>query len=127
MELSNLVVRLCLAGTEAEFQGKIDEAHNLYQQAWEAVQDDYDACIAAHYLARHQDSPEARLHWNLIALDKADAVADHRVQAFYPSLFLNVGQSYELMGRSEEAQRYYDRAASLGFPHQPENRQKNAP
>jgi len=118
MDLDNPVIKLCLAGTQAEFQGHSDQAHLYYEQAWETAQDDYEACIAAHYLARHQKQPAERLHWNQVALTKAEAVNDERVQAFYPSLYLNLGQSYELLGQPAEAQRYYDRAAKLGVHHQ---------
>ena len=107
-----------MEGTQAELQGLINEARSLYQRAWKAAQDDYDACIAAHYVARHQESHKERLHWNQVALDKANAVTDNRVQEFYPSLFLNMGQSYELLGNLNEAKRYYALAARLGVIHQ---------
>ena len=108
MDLNNPVIKLCIEGTQAEFQGQIDLARSHYQRAWECARDDYEACIAAHYVARHQNDPQQRLHWNQVALDKAKAVADGRVEAFYPSLYLNMGQSYELLGKREEAKRYYD-------------------
>ena len=120
MNPDNPVIKLCIEGTQAEFQGLIDKARSLYQQAWDAAQDDYEACIAAHYMARHQEDSRERLHWNQVALDKANAVADERVQAFYPSLYLNMGQSHELLGDRNEAKRYYDLAAELGVIHQME-------
>ncbi len=120
MNLDNPVVRLCIEGTQAEFQGQIEKARSLYQKAWEMVQDDYDACIAAHYVARHQENHQERLYWNQVALDKANAVTDGRVQEFYPSLFLNMGQSYELLGNLSEARHYYNLAAELGNIHQAE-------
>lgn len=107
-----------MAGTQAEFAGQIAEAHSLYLQAWEAAQNDYEACIAAHYVARHQLTPEATLHWNQIALERADAAGDERVQEFYGSLYLNMGHSYELVGDQAAAQHYYALAAALGFVHQ---------
>lgn len=118
MDLTNPVLKLCVAGTQAEFRGQTDEARALYQQAWEAAQDDFEACIAAHYVARHQAQPEDRLHWNQVALDRANAVGDSRVQAFYPSLYLNLGHAFELLGQPDQAQRYYDLAAELGVTHQ---------
>jgi tetratricopeptide (TPR) repeat protein len=119
MNLDNPVIKLCIEGTQAEFQGQIEKARSLYQKAWEVVQDDYDACIAAHYVARYQENPKERLYWNQIALDKANVVTDNSVQEFYPSLFLNMGQSYaELLGNLNEAKRYYDLAAELGVIHQ---------
>lgn len=118
MNLDNPVIKLCVEGTQAEFQGQTEQARSLYQKAWEAAQNDYDACIAAHYVARHQDNPNDRLHWNQVALDKAKAVTDNSVQEFYPSLFLNMGQSYESLGNFNEAKRYYALAAELGVIHQ---------
>ena len=118
MDVNNPVIKLCLAGTQAEFAGRIAEAHSLYQQAWESAHDDYEACIAAHYVARHQPTPEAALYWNQIALDRANAVADERVQGFYGSLYLTLGYSYELVGDLAAAQHYYALAAALGFVHQ---------
>ncbi|MBN1658257.1 MAG: hypothetical protein JXA93_07650 [Anaerolineae bacterium] len=120
MDVENPVIRLCLAGSRAEFEGKITEAHRLYLQAWDIAGDDYEACIAAHYVARHQTSGEEILHWNQEALARAQAVSDERVESFYPSLYLNMGRSYELLGNQEEAQRYYALAAELGFHHQAE-------
>ena len=120
MDLSNPVIQLCINGTRAEFEHRIDEARVLYQQAWEAHTDDYDACIAAHYVARFQDSAEEYLRWNQLALKHANAVNDGRVKDFYPSLYLSLGRSYELVGDQSEAQRYYDLAVELGVVHQPD-------
>ena len=117
MDLSNPVIQFCIEGTQAEFLGQIDKARSLYRQAWETAQDDFDACVAAHYMARHQDDLEKRLHWNQVALERADAVADERVREFYPSLWINMGQSYELLGNQDKARRYYDMAAELGVIH----------
>ena len=117
MNPDNPVIKLCIEGTQAEFQGLIAKARSLYQQAWEAAQDDYEACIAAHYVAHLQENPQERLHWNQVALEKANAVTDQSVQDFYPSLFLNMGQSYELLGNVSDAKRYYDLAAELGVVH----------
>jgi tetratricopeptide (TPR) repeat protein len=117
MDLDNPVIKLCVAGSQAEFQGLIDEACTLYQMAWETARDDYEACIAAHYVARHQEDYKAKLYWNQVALDRANLVTDNSVQEFYPSLLLNMGQSYELLGNLNEAKRYYDLAAELGVRH----------
>ncbi len=108
-----------MQGTHVEFQGQIAQAHALYEQAWLIGQDDYEVCIAAHYLARHQENPQDKLHWNQAALNKANAVKDGRIQPFYPSLFLSMGESYELLGNHETAQQYFDLAAQFGVVHQP--------
>ena len=47
----NPVVLLCAAGMERE--GEPEEARRLFQQAWDARRNDYEAAIAAHYLARN--------------------------------------------------------------------------
>jgi hypothetical protein len=120
MDLSNQVIKLCMAGIRAEYEGRLEEAHKIYQQAWQAAQDDYEACIAAHYVARFQENPQETLRWNLEALSRAAKVQQERIQDFYPSLYLNLGKSYEMTGSQAEAQHYYDLAAGLGYPHQPD-------
>jgi hypothetical protein len=120
MDLTNPVIQLCMDGSRAEFEHRLEDARALYQQAWEARTDDYEACIAAHYVARFQDSPEENLRWNKLALDHAEAVHDERVTDFYPSLYLNLGRAHETLGNQAEAQKYYNLAADLGFIHQPE-------
>jgi hypothetical protein len=118
MDLNNPVIQLCLAGTQAEFEGRLDAARAFYWRAWEAARDDYDACVAAHYVARLQPDPEVTLHWNQEALARAEIGGDERVRSFYPSLYLNLGHSYEALGHKAEAQKYYALAAELGFEHQ---------
>jgi len=120
MDLNNLVIQLCTAGTRAEFEHRLEDTRILYQQAWEARTDDYDACIAAHYVARFQNSAEESLRWNQIALEHANVINDERIKDFYPSLYLNLGRSYELVGNPSEAQKYYGFAAELGVVHQPD-------
>jgi tetratricopeptide (TPR) repeat protein len=111
MDADNLVVKLCVEGMQAETERRHEDARKLFEQAWEARQDDYDACIAAHYLARHQDNPQAVFEWNRESLARADALKDDsRIQGFYPSLYLNMGHSYETLGNRIEARRCYEMA-----------------
>ena len=116
--MENPVIKLCIAGTQAEFQGRQEDAVALYMQAWKTAKDDYEACIAAHYVARFQNDPAESLRWNQDALRHADAVGDERVNEFYPSLYLSVGRAHELLGNQDEAQKYYALAAALGMTHQ---------
>jgi tetratricopeptide (TPR) repeat protein len=120
MDPNNPVLKLCIEGSRAEYEGRPEDARKLYEQAWEAASDDYEACMAAHYVARFQENPEDVYRWNQEALNRADAAADERVKDFYPSLYLNMGRSYELLGRHQEAQRYYALAADLGAVHRNE-------
>ena len=118
MDLNNPIIKLCAKGTRAEFEGKKDDACELYCQAWNAATDDYEACITAHYMARCHSSPEQILRWNQEALERANAVNDESAKDFYPSLYLNMGHSFELLGNQDEAKKYYDLAAKSGFSHQ---------
>lgn len=112
MDPDNPVVKLCGEGMAAEFAGRPVEARDLFVRAWELSADDYDASIAAHFVARHQPTPEETLRWNQEALARADAVADDRVRGFYPSLYLNLGHSHEQLGDLDEARRFYELAAA---------------
>lgn len=118
MDPKNPVVRLCIDGARLEFEGRIDDAREVYRQAWAAAEDDFEACIAAHYVARFQEDPEETLRWNREALARAEAVGDERVEAFYPSLYVNLGQAHEALGERAEAERFYRMAADLGLVHQ---------
>jgi len=120
MDTNNSVIQLCIQGTRAEFEHRIADARASYQQAWESHTDDYEACIAAHYVARFQDNPQDTLHWNQIAMDHANKANHEPVREFYPSLYLNLGRSHEVLGNQMEAQKYYDLAAELGVNHQPD-------
>lgn len=120
LDLDNPVIRLCSEGTRAEFEGRREDARRLYREAWVACKDDYDACVAAHYVARFQPTPEEALFWNREALARAEQVNDERVQGFYPSLYVNLGRSHELLGHGKEAEHFYRLAAELGLEHQPD-------
>jgi len=120
MDINNPVIQLCIQGAQAEFEHRIDDARALYQQAWDLHADDYEACIAAHYMARFQETPEDILYWNQVALEHANDVGDDRVQDFYPSLYLNLGRSHEILENEEDAQKFYALAAKLGVVHQPD-------
>ena len=98
---TNPVVALCAAGMERE--GIPDEARALFEQAWQARRDDYDAAIAAHYLARHQPSPEDTLHWNALAASHAELIGDGRADELFPSLYLNLAASLAAMDRLDQA------------------------
>jgi tetratricopeptide (TPR) repeat protein len=109
MDPNNPVVKLCARGIEVEMKGRRDEARSLFLQAWELRQDDVDACIAAHYVARHQETPDETLRWNELALKHAiGASADSSIRSFYPSLYLNLGKSYEDLGDTSRARELYE-------------------
>jgi tetratricopeptide (TPR) repeat protein len=106
----NPVAKLCAAGMQAEGQGDPEKAQRLFLQAWEAASDAFEACIAAHYVARHQPNPEETLRWDQVAFRLARAGRDDRTSGFFPSLLLNLAHSYELLGDKEQAKQYYQSA-----------------
>lgn len=107
MDPNNPVVRLCAEGMQAESQRQPSEAKRKFNEAWRAAVDDYEACIAAHYVARHQETADAFLEWNREALRRAELVNHKRIQAFLPSLHLNMGFAYDQIGKERDAQEHY--------------------
>jgi hypothetical protein len=107
MDKENPVVKLCAEGMALEAQGHPAEAMQAFTQAWEIAADDFEASIAAHYVARHQKSDTETLRWNQISLDRANLVKDERVRGFYPSLYLNMGHAHETLGHLGEARHFY--------------------
>jgi hypothetical protein len=112
MDPNNPVVRLCSQGMQAEAEGRDIDARGLFEQAWETAADDYEACVAAHYLARHQPTPEQTLHWNQECLNRADLVGDDRVAGFYASLHVNMAKVYGDLAEPGRAREHYKLAAA---------------
>jgi tetratricopeptide (TPR) repeat protein len=112
LDPSNPVVRLCVAGLACENDHRFAEALDLYTQAWNLSSCAFESCIAAHYVARQQKTAPDALRWNLQALRHANAIEDDRAQEFYPSLYLNVGKSYEELGNTPQAKHFYEMAAT---------------
>ncbi len=113
MDPNNPIVKLCTQGMEAESAGDLAKAKVCFDQAWTQASNDWEKCVAAHYLARRQTTPEATLHWNEECLRCANAVGDDTVAGFYPSLYLNIGHSNEVLGNKQEATEAYRSAERL--------------
>ncbi|MCZ4084647.1 hypothetical protein [Streptomyces antarcticus] len=111
MNTDQQTVRLCAQGMAAEAEGRDDDARDLFREAWDSAGDDYEACVAAHYLARQQPTPEAALHWNRTCLELADRVGDARVAGFRPSLHGTIGRARLDLGRPAEARYHFEAAA----------------
>ena len=88
---TNPVVALCAEGMASD--GTPVEALRLFERAWAMRRDDYDAAIAAHFMARHQPTPATRLHWNALAVRHAEAVEDGRAAGLFASLYLNLADA----------------------------------
>lgn len=100
-DATNPVVALCAEGMAIE--GDADAARALFQRAWELRRDDFDAAVAAHFVARHQPTPELTLHWNALAVDHASRLTDGRAEELLASLYLNLGDSHRTLGNIPEA------------------------
>jgi len=118
---NNPIVKLCAEGIGVELAGKSAEAAEIYRRAWAARTNDFEACVAAHYVARVQRTPQEALRWNEKALRHAEASSPEQVKNFYPSLYLNLGKSHEDTGNREEARKFYE-LASAGADALPEGR-----
>ncbi len=108
MDPSNPVVKLCAQGMEEEGKGNIPEAKSLFKDAWARSRNDFERCIAAHYVARHQPTAELALQWNQQAMDCAVRVSDGSTDEFFASLSLNLGKSHENLGHTDEARQLFE-------------------
>lgn len=104
---NNKIVQLCAKGMELVD----DEAKAVFTQAWNVSTSDFERFVAAHYLARHQNSIEDKLKWDKVALENALKSNDEAKGAF-PSLYLNIAKCHEDLGNKTEAKRNYEIALS---------------
>src|SRR4051794_39420994 len=111
MDPNDPIVKLCAEGMSEEARGNIEAAAKLFEDAWDQSGGDFERCIAAHYVARHQAGADLRLEWNQRALDLANRIGDVSVSEFLPSLYLNLGKSHEDLGNAPQAMELYQRAS----------------
>lgn len=117
MDLSRPAIALCAAGTQLEFHKRLDEARQRYAEAWACATDDYEKCIAAHYVGHLAQTPAEALLWHQTAVDHASRAEAAQVESFMPSLYVNLGHAFEQMGDTAQARHFYDLAANLGLVH----------
>lgn len=115
MDLESRTARLCMEGTQAEFERRIEAARGLFLAAWEARADDYDAALAAHYVAHLETDPHEALRWHLLALEHAQR--DGRAAELMGSLLVSLGGAYEAIGDAARAERFFERASHHGVQH----------
>jgi hypothetical protein len=85
---------------------------HLWEKACQA-DDQYRACVAAHFLAHAHTEPASQLNWHLRALHAADAAGDERVRGFYPSLYANVAEVSLRLGDLTQSRACIDRAQEV--------------
>lgn len=110
MNKNNPIVKLVNKGMQMEKRSDAVQAQVLFIQAWDEASNDWEKCIAAHFVARHQDSPKNALKWNRESLRRADKVENKEIKSYYPSIYVNIGISYEELRNYEKAKKYYDLA-----------------
>jgi tetratricopeptide (TPR) repeat protein len=110
---NNKIVQLCSRGMEMEANKMAGEAEALYLQAWDEAGNDFEKFTAAHYVARHQKSVQDKLKWDETALGFALKIGDGRMQASYPSLYLNIAKCYEDLKDIDNARKNYQVALSF--------------
>lgn len=102
--------------------GDREEAQGRFLGLWAEIGEDGDPlhrCTLAHYMADTQDDPSDELAWDLRALSAADSLTQERLaehesslalQAFYPSLHLNLAADYVKLDRPGAARSHLTRA-----------------
>ncbi len=104
---NNKIVQLCAKGMELVD----DEAKTVFTQAWNESTSDFERFVAAHYLARHQETVSDKLKWDLTALENA-LRSNEDVSGALPSLYLNIAKCHEDLGDKARAKLNYERALS---------------
>ena len=117
MEFSpfNRVVKLCLQGMEMEEKGKPEEASKLFLQSWDEATNNFEKFLAAHYIARHQETVSGKLNWLETALQFALKINDDAVKSAFPSLYLNIAKCYEDLNNADKAKENFDLATSYKY------------
>ncbi|HEX8850652.1 MAG TPA: hypothetical protein VF761_14075 [Gemmatimonadaceae bacterium] len=99
----NPVVALCAAGMAADDAAT---ARDCFTKAWAVRADDFEAAVAAHYMARLQPDAGGKLDWDARAVQHAEAAiagGDTRVRVMLASLYLNLGDGLLGAGRPDKA------------------------
>jgi len=109
----NSINKLCAKGMQLESEGKPEEASKLFYQAWDEANNEKEKFTAAHYIARHQNTIEDKLKWDLIALSFAKQVDSPDIKSVYPSLYLNIAKCFEDLEETSKALENYQQALNF--------------
>lgn len=110
---SNNVVKRCLQAMAEEEKGNQEEASRLFLQAWNEATADFEKFIAAHYVARHQQTTNDRLKWLEKALQFALKINDNTVASALPALYSNIGKCYQELNEPDKAAANFALSTSL--------------
>lgn len=117
---NNKIIQRCLHGMNLEDEGKPEEAHKVFLQAWNEATNEFEKFIAAHYVARRQDNVADKLKWLATALQFALKINDHAVESAFPSLYLNIAKCYEELGDPDNTKK--NRALAISFRDKPSDK-----
>jgi len=109
---NNNIVKLCAQGMEMEGLGQPGQASYLFHRAWHESMNDFERFIAAHYVARHQETVSEKLRWDQMSLQCALNIKDDTIGDALPSLYLNIARCYEEMGDTSRSRVNYELALS---------------
>ena len=114
MEFSpfNPIVKLCLQGMEMEANGARNNATALFQQAWNDATNDFEKFLAAHYLARQQETVSDELHWLEQALQYALKVNNDAANSALPALYQQLASCHTTLGDASKAKVNADLASA---------------
>jgi tetratricopeptide (TPR) repeat protein len=102
--------------------GDPESARRRLVELWNEIGPDGDPihrCAVAHHIADAQDDPREELTWDARALEAADSITIEQqqavkhlisVDAFYPSLHLNLGEDHCRLGNPEKAREHLAKA-----------------
>jgi rifampin ADP-ribosylating transferase len=114
---NNPIVRRCLQAMELEEKGRLEEAGNLFLQAWNEATNEFEKFMAAYYVARHQKNVTDQLKWLQTALQLALKINNHSVNAALPNLYTGIAKCYEELNDPGNAKTNYELArSSAGKP-----------
>jgi hypothetical protein len=115
MEFSpnNPIVKLCIQGMALEEKGNLEEASNIFLQAWNEATNDFEKFTAAYYVARHQKNIPDKLNWLETVLQFALKVNDDSVTAAFPVIYSNIAKCYEELGDNANAKKNNELAISF--------------
>lgn len=99
----NNVVKHCLQGMEMEEKGQPQEALKCFLKGFDEATNDFEKFLAAHYVARQQQTVPEKLRWLETALQFALNVKDDAIKSALPALYTNIAGCHEELGNTEKA------------------------
>lgn len=107
---NNKVVKICLKAMSMEESGKVDEASELFLQAWNESTYDFEKFISAYFLARSQKDVSSKAKWLEIALQMALKINDDTVGSAFPSLYSSLAKCFDELGDFKNAKENSEKA-----------------